>query len=250
MGAIKILNPLPGLETAVKKEVFLNKMTINHWPEEDRPRERLQRFGARNMTDIELLTIIICNGTVNRTAQDLARDLYELSGKDLLCLSNMSIKDFQKVKGIGLAKAITIKAALELSSRIVTDSNKTPTKITDSKEAFAYFKPIFFNLEREEFWIVCLNRRNEVISKYKIGEGTDTKVLVEQKKIMTLVIDVKANSFICAHNHPSGSLSPSQSDINLTKSLATVAKCVEITLIDHIILGGNTFFSFRDSDQL
>lgn len=250
MGAIKILNPVYELPPEINQEVVSKKTTINNWPEEDRPREKLHRSGARNLTNIELLTIIICNGTVDRTAQDLARDLYEMSDKNLLTLSNLSLKDFQKVKGIGIAKAITIKAALELSVRLLTKSNEIPRSLNCSKEAFAFFKSIFFNLRHEEFWIVCLNVKKHVISKYKIAEGTNTKVIIDQKKIITHLIEDKAASFVCAHNHPSGFLLPSQQDILLTKSIATVSDCVEIKLIDHIIISDNSYYSFSDSGQL
>jgi DNA repair protein RadC len=248
MGAIKILNPVINLENVNLSPT--KHLTISDWPEEDRPREKLLKFGARNLTDIELLTILIGNGTIDRTAHDLARDLYEIADKSLIKLSNLSFKEFQKVKGIGKTKSIIIKAALELSTRILTNRQEPPTKIADCKQAYNFFKPILFNLPHEEFWIVCLNTRNEVISRLKIGEGTNKKVIVDIKQIISHISDVKAHVFVCAHNHPSGSLAPSEQDISLTKKLSSAAQCVETNLVDHIIVAGDGFFSFQEAGYL
>ena len=248
MGAIKLISPVT-LDHKMST-IQTEHLAINQWPEEDRPREKLQRLGVRNMSDIELLTILISNGTRERSALDLARDLYMLADKNLLKLSAMSLREYQKVKGIGMAKAISIKAALELSARILRQETNETIKIDNSDEAYKFLKPVFFNLPHEEFWVVCLNKRNEIISKLKIGEGNDKFVLVDVKQVISCITEAKAHAFICAHNHPGGTKEPSQHDVNLTKNILAASKYLQIKFMDHLILCGDSFYSFRDSERL
>jgi DNA repair protein RadC len=162
----------------------------------------------------------------------------------------MSLREYQKIKGIGLAKAISIKAALELSARVLRAENNEINKIMNSGDAYKFLKPIFYNLTHEEFWVICLNKKNEVISKIKIGVGNDKYVLVDIKDVISTITEVKAFSFLCAHNHPGGTKEPSQQDITLTKNILEASRYVQIKFADHIIFCGDGFYSFKDADRI
>jgi DNA repair protein RadC len=245
MTAIKMLQPKL-LSPPIKER----HIPIGSWADEDKPRERLMALGEHNVTDTELLTIIIGNGTRNKSALDLAKELYALSDQNIWALSKFSIAKLCEVKGIGPAKAISIKAALELGHRMLKKANHQIVTISNCQDLFDFFYPHFVNLAHEEFWIVCVDKANRVIYKEKIGEGVDSFVPVDLKNIGTTIINTKAKGFSVAHNHPSGTLTPSHQDINITKSIKEIALLLGVKFIDHMIFGHQDYFSFRQEELL
>lgn len=221
-------------------------LNIKSWSPEDRPREKLLLKGTSALSDAELIAILIGSGTANLSAVEVAKKILVHGGGNLNDLAKLSAKDLMKVKGIGEAKAITIIAALELGRRRKeTDSDEKP-KINSSKDAFDLVKGDLMDLPHEEFWVLLLNRANRVIKKKKISEGGVSGTVADPKIIYKMALEELASGVIVAHNHPSGNLTASQSDIDLTKKLREAGKFLEVQLLDHVIVAGKKYFSFAD----
>ena len=227
------------------------KLSIKDWAEEDRPREKLLTLGERVLSDAELIAILIGSGSRNQSAVELSRDiLKQLANNDLNELGKKSINELMKFKGIGEAKAITIVAALELGRRRRAAEATIRTQITGSSDAFEIMQPILGDLPHEEFWIILLNRANKVISKEAISKGGVTATVVEIKPVLKRLVETYASGVILCHNHPSGSLKPSSADIQLTKRLVDAAKIIESSVLDHLIITDNGYYSFADEGML
>ncbi|MFN7312084.1 MAG: RadC family protein [Bacteroidota bacterium] len=225
----------------------LKNLPINLWAEDDRPREKMLLKGAHALSDAELLAILIATGTRELSAVDLGKKILALTGNQLNELGKLSIKDFKKVKGIGEAKAITIAAALELGRRRKLDESKQAHQfITSSKQAADYFLPLLSDLKHEEFWVGYLNRRHKIIELKKVSEGGVAGTVADPKIIFKHAVELLASSIILAHNHPSGNLSPSEADKQLTKKLVQGGKMLDILVVDHLIISDQRFFSFAD----
>ena len=225
----------------------LKNLPINLWAEDDRPREKMLLKGAYALSDAELLAILIATGTRELSAVDLGKKILALTGNQLNELGKLSIKDFKKVKGIGEAKAITIAAALELGRRRKLDESKQAHQfITSSKQAADYFLPLLSDLKHEEFWVGYLNRRHKIIELKKVSEGGVAGTVADPKIIFKHAVELLASSIILAHNHPSGNLSPSEADKQLTKKLVQGGKMLDILVVDHLIISDQRFFSFAD----
>src|SRR6478609_649590 len=217
---------------------------------EDRPREKLLMKGTSALSDAELIAILIGSGTANLSAVEVSKKILAHGGNGLNELARLSVKELMKVKGIGEAKAITIVAALELGRRRKeTDIDEKP-KISSSKDAFDVLKADMMDLQHEEFWVLLLNRANRVIKKKRISEGGVSGTVADPKIIYKMALEELASGVIVAHNHPSGNLTPSQSDIDLTRKLKEAGKFLEIQLLDHIIICGQKYFSFADEGML
>lgn len=228
------------------------RLSIKNWAEEDRPREKLLLKGSRHLTDAELLAILIRMGTKNHSAIDVAQQLLDKVGNDINKLGDLTTNQISKgVKGIGKAKAITIAAALELGRRRKDNSeNKTPKKITSSRDAYDNIYPYIADQQQEFFYIMLLNRANVILSYHKISEGGMTGTVVDPKIIFRKVLDEGAVSLILVHNHPSGNQQPSQADIDLTKKIQDASKLLDVSLLDHLIFTNNSYFSFADEGLL
>lgn len=225
----------------------LKNLPINLWAEDDRPREKMLLKGAHALSDAELLAILIATGTRELSAVDLGKKILALTGNQLNELGKLSIKDFKKVKGIGEAKAITIAAALELGRRRKLDESKQANQfITSSKQAADYFLPLLSDLKHEEFWVGYLNRRHKIIELKKVSEGGVAGTVADPKIIFKHAVELLASSIILAHNHPSGNLSPSEADKQLTKKLVQGGKMLDILVVDHLIISDQRFYSFAD----
>jgi DNA repair protein RadC len=225
------------------KSEFLN---IKSWAEEDRPREKLLLKGTSALTDAELIAILIGTGTTSLSAVDLAKNLLQHSNNSLDDLARFTVKDLMKIKGIGEAKAITIISALELGRRRKEINTTERPKINGSKDAYELVKGDLMDLPHEEFWVIMLNRANRLLKKHQISLGGVHGTVADPKIIFKTALESLASGIIVAHNHPSGNLTPSQQDIDLTKKLKEAGKLLEIQLLDHLIIAGKNYYSFAD----
>lgn len=221
-------------------------LNIREWSPEDRPREKLLLKGTSALSEAELVAILIGSGTTKTSAVELAKKVLQLSKNNLNELARMGVKDLTKIKGIGEAKAITIVAALELGRRRKAQDVEEKPKISSSKDAFDLIQGDLMDLPHEEFWVLLLNRMNQVVKKKRISEGGVTGTVADPKIIYKLALEDLATGVIVAHNHPSGNLKPSQSDIDLTRKLKEAGKFLEVQLLDHLIIANRNYFSFAD----
>ena len=224
---------------------------IKAWAEADRPREKLLKLGRHNLTDSELLAILIRTGTKEETAVDVAKSILSKCNNDLAELSRLSVNDLMKDnKGMGEVKAITIVAALELGRRRREAEGLKKNKITSSKDAADILQPHMADLVHEEFVVLMLNRANEVIGRYELSKGGISGTVVDPKLIFKSALEYLASGIILCHNHPSGNTKPSPEDLKLTKKLKDAGTFMEINVFDHIIIAGNSYFSFADEGLL
>lgn len=230
--------------------MHLEKLNIKNWAEEDRPREKLLLKGKNSLSDAELIAILIGSGNKTETAVELSKKILSFVNNDLNKLSKLTVNDLIKFNGIGEAKAISIVAALELGRRKKNTEKTKTTSITSSKIAFEEVYDILSDLPHEEFWVIYLNRKNEVIKKINISKGGISGTIADTKIIFKNAIENLASSIILCHNHPSGNLAPSEADKKLTKKLSEVGNMMETPVIDHLIIGENNYFSFADEGLL
>ncbi|MDR2286591.1 MAG: DNA repair protein RadC [Prevotellaceae bacterium] len=226
------------------------RLTIKSWAEEDRPREKMIEKGAFALSDAELIAIILGSGTREMTAVDLAKNLLNSVDNDLNKLGKISIRDLQKYKGIGAARAVTVAAAMELGRRRKESDRHKTEKIRCSRDIYDAFYPILSDLPHEEFWMMYLNAGKTVINKVKISMGGTVAAIVDVKLIAKSALECLALSAIAVHNHPSGNVIPSISDIALTKRIQTALSFFSISLDDHIIIADNGYYSFADENVL
>jgi DNA repair protein RadC len=226
------------------------KLNIKNWSPEDRPREKLLLKGTSALSDAELIAILIGSGTRTLSAVELAKVVLQATGNNLHQLARLSVKDLMKTKGIGEAKALTIVAALELGRRRKDLDEDEKPRIATSKDAFDLVKADLLDIQHEEFWILVLNRANRAIRKHQISQGGVAGTIADPKIIFKLALDTLGSSIILAHNHPSGNLTASQADIDLTKKLKEAGKLLEIQVLDHLIVAGQKYFSFADEGMI
>jgi DNA repair protein RadC len=227
-------------------EEYTNHSTIKNWAEDDRPREKFMLKGRQSLSDAELLAILIVSGTKEHSAVDLAKKILQKANGNLPELSKFNVQELVKINGIGPTRAITILTALELGRRRSESEVLAREKIKSSMDAYEIFKNTIGDKPYEEFWILMLNRANKIIRKYPISEGGISGTVVDPKKIFKISLDYHASSIILGHNHPSGLLTPSEADIRITKKLVEAGKLLEISVLDHLIVGDNGFYSFAD----
>jgi DNA repair protein RadC len=227
-----------------------NYRNIKSWAEEDRPREKLMQNGKESLTDSELLAILIGMGTTEMSALDLAKAILISVDHSLSKLASLSLKNFTQFKGMGPAKAVTLMAALELARRKTDSGEDKKITVTSSQIAYNLLKPHLLGLKHEEFWVILLNRRLELITYKKISMGGISGTIADPKIIFQFALENLASAIIISHNHPSGSLEPSSQDIALTDKIKEGAALLDITLSDHIIFTETSFFSFADQNRL
>ncbi|HNR18210.1 MAG TPA: DNA repair protein RadC [Chitinophagaceae bacterium] len=227
-----------------------HKYSIKQWSKDDRPREKLLYSGAENLSNSELLAILIHNGTRQRSAVDLAKDVLKLGQDNLVELGKLSIKDLMKIKGIGEAKAITIAAALELGRRRQAASSLNKTLVKTSSDIAAYMQTRLKDYRHEVFAVLYLNRANKINHFEIVSEGGITGTVADPRIILRRALEEDAVNLILCHNHPSGSLKPSRADEQLTAKIKEAARFLDITVLDHIIVSDDGFFSFADEGLL
>lgn len=229
----------------------MNKLqTIKDWNEDDRPREKLLKRGEGALTDAELLAILLGSGNRNETAVGLAKRILRDVEDSLSALARKSIAEFQQYNGIGVAKAVTLMAALELGRRRRMAQANQQTKIRSSKDVFERMQPILSDLPHEEFWVLFLNNANVVLHSEKHTQGGLTGTLVDSRMVLKRALLLDAVAIILVHNHPSGTLVASQSDKILTKKMQNAAKTLDIKVLDHLIITEKAYFSFADENMM
>jgi DNA repair protein RadC len=226
---------------------------IKEWPEDERPRERLMKLGADALSEAQLLAIVLSTGDASsrRSALDLAMHLVHTFG-GLRALDAASIAELRQMKGIGPAKATTIKAALELGKRLSGEPAQRNFKVTSPQDLVNYFQPRLQHLRKEVFKAVLLNTKHQVLKDVTVSEGSLSASLVHPREAFLPAIKESAAAVIFLHNHPSGDPTPSTEDRELTLRLAEVGQLVGINVLDHIIIGSGTpgYISFRDAGWL
>ena len=224
--------------------------TIQSWAEEDRPREKLMLKGKAALSEAELIAILINSGTVDLTAVDVAKIILKSVNNNLNDLARLSIKDLSKFRGIGEAKAISVIAALELGRRRKEQDRPIRAKVTCSRDAYNEMIPHLSDKPHEEFWILLMNRANEILRPVHISTGGVSGTVADPKLIFKQAIEHLASSMILFHNHPSGNLTPSQADKDLTKKLRDAGRLLDIPVLDHLIFTDKAYYSFADEGIL
>lgn len=221
-------------------------------PDESKPREKALASGIKSLTDAELMAIIFSTGIKGKNVVDLCREILDDNGGHISKVAQMSTEEFtSRYKGIGKAKALTMLAALELGSRTVADAMKVEdVKILDSGKAYAYMKPYLEGLRHEEFWILLLRQNGAPIRPVRVGQGGLTMTAVDIKVILREALLASSPRIMLFHNHPSGALTPSVQDMDITKRIVDAARTVDIAVLDHIIVGFGKFFSFHDEGKM
>ena len=227
-----------------------SKISIKHWSEADRPREKLLQKGHAALSDSELLAILIGSGSAEESAVSLSQKILVSANHDLNALGKKPGSYFMRFKGIGQAKAVTIVAALELARRRTAVVEQHKLKITSSAAVFELMQPILADLPHEEFWVLYLNHANTVILKYQLSKGGITGTVVDIRLVLRKAIENGATGLILTHNHPSGTLQPSTADRNLTSKLVRAASNLDIRVLDHVIVTEKAYFSFADENLL
>ncbi len=227
-----------------------NLQPITSWAEDERPREKLVNLGPRNLSNSELLAILLGSGNRDENAVQLARRILAGANNNLRMLGKMTIENLQEYKGIGLAKAITITAAIELGRRRQFAEAEERLTIVTSRDVYEYASRFMRDLPYEEFWVIILNRANKIIGKKRISQGGVSGTVVDARIIFREAIQKLASSIILLHNHPSGQLRASQQDIKVTKKIHTAGKSLDIVVVDHIIFTDDGYYSFKDEGLL
>jgi DNA repair protein RadC len=224
--------------------------SIKNWAVNDRPREKLLTKGSISLSDSELLAILINNGNKEDSAVDLAKKVLQLGNNNLNELGKLTLKEIQKIKGIGVAKAITIAAALELGRRRHAGEPLNKPIVKTSGDIAQYLKAIIKDYHYEVFAVLFLNQANKVNHFEIISRGGISGTIADPKVIFKTALEHNATSLVLSHNHPSGSLRPSRQDEDLTYKIKEAARFLDIKVIDHIIVSEEGYFSFADEGLL
>ncbi|MEZ5046452.1 MAG: DNA repair protein RadC [Chitinophagaceae bacterium] len=226
-------------------------VSIKNWIADERPREKLAKKGVQSLSNVELLAILINTGSRQKSAIDIAEELLQKNKHNLLALSQMTLNEIKKVKGIGEKKAVTIMAALELGKRRQLSHALSNPQIASSKDAFEILNPYFYDANQELFYVLYLNQAKKLLEVQKISEGGIAATMVDIRILFRKAIEIPtATNIIICHNHPSGNIQPSPSDKELTKNIKEAGNLMKIQLVDHLIIAGNTYYSFADQGAL
>ncbi len=222
---------------------------IKEWPEEDRPREKLIERGPENLTDAELIAILLRNGNAGQSALDCARQLLT-EFNDLKGVESAQIAEMAVVKGIGPAKSAQVKAGLELGRRLARQKWEAGRPLKSAEDVYRDFSERLGKQKREMFYVVLLTNKNKKIREVKISEGSLTASLVHPREVFNPVIRESAAAVIFVHNHPSGDPAPSPEDIDITKRLKQVGEVMGVRVLDHVVIGHGRYYSFSDKGML
>ena len=226
------------------------KKTIKEWALDDRPREKMIAKGKAALSNAELLAILIRSGNSELSAVDLSRAVLDKVGNDLIALSNLSLKELMDHKGIGAAKAVSIMAALELGKRRRGAEASLPEEVKDSKISFERFLSHIDDMKQEHFLVMYLNQSFHELKVECISNGGTTNVIADPRIIFKHALNHGATCIILGHNHPSGNPRPSKDDRQLTQKIVSAGKLLDIAVIDHIIIGNERYYSFRDHGEM
>ncbi len=224
--------------------------SIKHWSDDDKPREKLVQKGKSVLSDAELIAILIGSGSRNESAVELSKRILASANNSLNELGKLSLKQLMQFKGIGEAKAVSIAAALEIGRRRRGEEAQKVTKISSSQSVFELLQPTMGELAHEEFWIVYLNNANSVMHTAQLSKGGITGTLVDVRLVMKQALELGSVALILAHNHPSGTLKPSEADKQITRKLKLAAEALDLKILDHLIITQKSYFSFADENIL
>ncbi len=227
----------------------MEKLNITQWAEEDRPREKMAAQGAESLTNAELLAILIGSGSPKETAVELMKRLLSDCNNNLNALGKMTIRDLCQYNGIGEAKAISILAACELGKRRQMENPAERPDLGTATRIYNYMHPIMQDLDVEEFWILLLNQHYRLIKKVKISHGGITETAVDVRIIIREAVMVNCTILAVCHNHPSGNLSPSRQDDELTKSIKSACELMRIHFLDHLIITDGLYYSYHEQGK-
>lgn len=228
----------------------MEKLNINQWAKEDRPREKMMLKGAEALSDAELLAILIGSGNTEESAVALMQRVLAECGNDLNQLGKWEVRDFARFKGFGPAKSISIMAALELGKRRKQQERPERATIRCSQDIYEIFHPLLCDLPYEEFWVLLLNQASRVISKIRINSGGIDQTCADVRTILREALLQRATQIALIHNHPSGNTTPSNADRQLTQLIKKGGETMNIRLIDHIIVADGSYYSFTDEGIL
>ncbi len=231
------------MKEKLKEKIYED--SISNWPEEERPREKLLKYGPHALTNAELLAILLRIGVKGKSAVDLARQIIRET-KGLRGLDKLEPKDLYDIKGLNIAKISQIKASIELGKRILEEPKKLEGVATSSKRVYEILFPKMRDLKKEVFKVVFLNSQNEIIDIVTAHEGTVTMSNVYIREIINLANKFGAAAMVFAHNHPSGEPKPSNDDKEVTKELVFAGRIMRIKVLDHIVIGEGKYYSFAD----
>lgn len=226
------------------------KKSIKEWAADDRPREKMMAKGKASLSNAELIAILIGSGNNELSAVELSRVILDSVDNNLIALSNLTLTDLKRHKGIGEAKAITIMAALELGKRRRAAEANMPKEVKNSKDTFERLLPYIDDPSQEHFLVMYLNQSNHPLKVECISKGGTTNVIADPKIIFKNALKLSATCIVLGHNHPSGNPRPSEEDRLLTKKLVGAGKLLDISVVDHIIIGNECYYSFRDHGEM
>lgn len=224
--------------------------SIKNWSEDDKPREKLLLKGKAALSDAELVAILIGSGSTRESAVSLSKRILASVNHQLGELGRLSVPQLMQFNGIGKAKAVAIAAALELGRRRRHEEALQKARIRNSREVFELLQPVIGELPHEEFWILYLNNSNTVIHQELLSKGGITGTLVDVRLVIKRALELGAIGLILAHNHPSGTLKPSEADKQLTVKIQSAAKALDLKILDHLIITEGDYYSFADQGTL
>ena len=227
-----------------------NRLNIKSWAAQDRPRDKFSAKGKNSLTDAELIAILIGSGNREESAVELAKRILKSVNYNLNELGRVSLEDLMRFKGVGEAKAITIAASLELGRRRKESDLTRKVAITSSSAAYDIISDVLTDLKQEEFWIILLDRANQYIDKVNISKGGVSGTIADARLVFKPAVEKLATSIILCHNHPSGNLKASNADISLTKKLVEAGRILDITILDHLIIGHGNYLSLADQQLM
>jgi len=225
-------------------------LNIKALAEDDRPREKFSGLGRHAISDAELIAIILGSGNRNETAVQLARRMLSASNNNINALAKLTLSELKKFKGIGEVKAINIAAAFELGRRRKESEPLQKTKITSSNVAYELLNKRLADLQHEEFWVLLLDRANQVSKEENLSKGGISGTVVDVRLICKMAVENNSSGVVIAHNHPSGQITPSEQDKMITKKLKEALMVFDISLLDHVIIGDRKYYSFSDDGLL
>ncbi|MDX1332646.1 MAG: DNA repair protein RadC [Robiginitalea sp.] len=227
-----------------------NRTRIKSWCPSERPRERLLQKGATQLTDAELLAILLGSGSRKEDVLSLARRILGNRPAPLKTLGRMTVSQLVEFEGIGTGKAVVVLAAMELARRYAFCPEPRNRPVRQSRDAYEELRPLIADLMHEEFWVLYLNNANRVQSRFQLSKGGLTGTLVDVRLILKKALELGAVGLILAHNHPSGNLRPSKADLQITRKTKKAAALMDLRLLDHLIVHGSEYYSFADEQQL
>ena len=223
-------------------------LTIKQWQPDDRPREKLKNKGAESLSVAELFAIVIGSGSRGESAVSLMKRILHGQKNGLSDLHKIPLEALIKFKGVGLVKALKIKAVFEISKRLQSQPFQEKKQFNSSADVFQSLQALLGNLKHEEFWILYLNQFNRLLAKKCLSKGGITQTVVDVRMAIKNALEIGATGMILAHNHPSGNLNPSRQDKEITQKFIEAANTFDIIILDHLIVSEKRYFSFKDEN--